>query len=157
MSEIEQWYKQDVDEDNIFGAGMCFCGKPGYHIDCQRKMLDIKGRFEKSDKNLLEKYAVNGKYGVLKGHLGEFNIVCEKLANHLRQKLDFDESKVIENEHWWFIPHGWIGVLGFIVEKTSDDIYVVGSRRNPDFEAYAYWHGIEGYSTGNGELYPRCM
>lgn len=135
---------------------MCFCGRPGYHIDCQRKMSAIEDRFDKSDRILLKKYAVNGEYGV-NGNFDEFNIVCEKLANHLRQKLDFDKSKVIENEHWWFIPHGWIGVLGFIVEKTSDEIYVVGSRVNPDVEAYAYWHGIEWYSTGNGQLYPKRM
>lgn len=156
MSEIEYWYKQEVDEDNIFGAGVCSCGKAGYHIECQQKISATKARFKESDKYLLKKYSVNGEYGVLKQSINEFNAVCEKLANHLHQELDFDVSKVIENENWWFVPHGWIGVLGFIVEKASDEIYVVGSRTNPDLEAYAYWHGIEWYSAGNGKLYKKC-
>jgi hypothetical protein len=34
----------------------------------------------------------------------------------------YDASGVIENDRWWFIPCGWIGSHGCIVNKT--DLYV---------------------------------
>jgi|TARA_B100000745_G_scaffold77308_1_gene46863 hypothetical protein len=153
MSSIEDWYRKEVDEDDVFGAGICSCAQPGYHIECQWRILAIRAKFEESDKKLLKKYAVSEHYGVSKNNQEEFKLACKKLAERLQQKLEFDETKVIENESWWFIPHGWIGVLGFIVEKESDDIYIIGSRTEPEFDAYAYWHGIEWYSSGHGELY----
>ena len=36
--------------------------------------------------------------------------------------LEYDTSKVIENDRWWYIPFCWIGCFGFIVSK--DDLYV---------------------------------
>ena len=40
MTKLEQWYVDQVDDEGEitgFGPGVCFCGKKGYHIECQEK------------------------------------------------------------------------------------------------------------------------
>jgi len=43
-------------------------------------------------------------------------------AEAFRGELRYDPTKVIENDRWWFIPCGWIGCFGCIVNKS--DLYV---------------------------------
>ena len=49
-------------------------------------------------------------------------------------QIRYDSSNVIENERWWYIPCGWIGCSGCIVNKH--DLYVnwLGSALSqPDY------------------------
>jgi hypothetical protein len=47
---------------------------------------------------------------------------AEEGPNGLSGQLRYEASKVIENERWWYIPCGWIGCSGCIVNKH--DLYV---------------------------------
>ena len=42
-------------------------------------------------------------------------------------KLQYDPAKIIENERWWFIPCGWIGSFGCIVNKSDKYVNWLGS------------------------------
>src|ERR1041385_6267284 len=44
-----------------------------------------------------------------------------------KRELRYDHAKVIENERWWFIPCGWIGCAGCIVNKSDGYVDLLGS------------------------------
>lgn len=44
------------------------------------------------------------------------------LAEAFKGTLEYSPEEVIETERWWYIPYGWIGCAGLIVNK--DDLYV---------------------------------
>src|ERR1044071_1073241 len=61
----------------------------------------------------------------------EFAIRQKFAASGFRGELCYDPSGVIENERWWFVPCGWVGCFGCIVNKN--DLYVswLGSSTFP--------------------------
>jgi hypothetical protein len=71
----------------------------------------------------------------------EAAIKCTFSAPYSLYPLEYDPRKVVETERWWYIPAGWIGCFGFIVNKT--DLYVnqLGSG-GPDltFEIISWGH-----------------
>jgi hypothetical protein len=42
-------------------------------------------------------------------------------------EFQYDPAKVIENERWWYIPCGWIGCGGCIVNKSDGYVNWLGS------------------------------
>lgn len=153
MAEFEAWYIEEVDAENLFGSGICACGKPGYHIECQQRLSKILNESDSFDRSCIEKYSLTGEYGVVDSSRDSFNYACKYLSSTLKLTLDYDEADVVEGDTWWFIPHGWIGVLGFIVEKDTGEIYVVGSATSEDYRGAAFWYGIDQYISGNGVRY----
>lgn len=152
MNEFKAWYKSEVDIDDVFGSGVCpSCLEKGYHLICQTNIEVIRNAFEETDRALLDKYSINGCYGISDDRSKEFDTICMVLSKRLEQELNFDIEKIIENIKWWFIPHGGIGVMGFLVEKDTKDIFSIGSRARLELNARAYWHGIEWYTAGHGE------
>lgn len=56
--------------------------------------------------------------------------------------LRYEASGVVENERWWYIPCGWIGCSGCIVNKH--DLYVnwLGSALSQPDYFWGHDHGI---------------
>jgi hypothetical protein len=56
--------------------------------------------------------------------------------------LQYDAAKVVETERWWFIPCGWIGCAGCIVNKS--DLYVnwLGSALSLDLCVWGHERGL---------------
>jgi hypothetical protein len=47
--------------------------------------------------------------------------------NYLNREISSDENSVLQGSGWWFIPEGWIGMLGFVVEVQSCTVFPLGS------------------------------
>lgn len=152
-------YKKQVDEVGLFDAGIChICGEPGYHDTCDQKELDIENEYRKNDVAFLARYSLHDSFGVQDSSRCSFNKALDTLRSFLAQPPDFDEARVIEGAEWWFFPNGWIGIIGFIVEKDTNNIYPLGSGlanihfRNKEYEFVpGYWVGIEQYLSGRLE------
>jgi len=56
--------------------------------------------------------------------------------------LEYEPSKMIETDRWWYVPFCWIGCAGFIVKK--DDLYVnwLGSALSLEQCIWGHEHGI---------------
>ena len=67
---------------------------------------------------------------------------AEERPTGINGPLRYDASRVIENERWWYIPCGWIGCSGCIVNKH--DLYVnwLGSALSQPDYFWGHDHGI---------------
>lgn len=65
-------------------------------------------------------------------------------ADGFAGELRYEPTKVIENDRWWFVPCGWIGCFGCIVNKS--DLY--GNRYSGagSVSAFSPPRGLAGYS-----------
>jgi hypothetical protein len=52
------------------------------------------------------------------------------VADGFRGTLKYATDEVIETDRWWYIPYGWIGCAGFIVNKDDSSIEAKGRRSN---------------------------
>jgi len=58
-------------------------------------------------------------------------------------KLHYDPAKVSENERWWFIPCGWIGSFGCIVNKSDKYVnWLASSVMSMDDCFWGHDHGL---------------
>lgn len=71
----------------------------------------------------IKKYAVHHQYGVVESSKPSYNKALSILDPFLSQDPDFDEDKVVEGNKWWFFPNGWIGVIGYIIEKETGRVF----------------------------------
>ncbi|MDM5178965.1 hypothetical protein PO883_17325 [Massilia sp. DJPM01] len=118
-------YKNQVDEC----GGICeICGKRGYHAACAAHALQAERQFHENDTRQLQQYAVHQVRGAV-GPQSQASLdrAVAALAAYLKRPLECDLGNAIEGDSWWFIPEGWIGMIGFIVEKRSSTIYALGS------------------------------
>lgn len=137
----------------LFGPGICeSCGKPGQHDVCEARKIDIARRFRDTDLLLLQQHAVQNAYGIAPASRASFERAAEALQAYLRQPLRYNAQRVIEGDSWWFIDEGWIGVIGFVVEKRGGALFALGSAR-PVACTYscAHWDGILAYLAGRVE------
>ena len=147
----------------LFPVGYCeICGLSGVHPDCERKAAESELLYRTVDAELLQRYSVAGCYGPSTFASSEsLAEASSALRAHLDRDLCYDPSQAVEGHDWWFIPEGWIGVIGFIVQKSDGKIFCLGSGLvglKSDSSLYAHWAGIDAYfhggvrpeSTGNG-------
>ena len=147
-------YRAEVDDENIFGPGMCaWCGQKGYHEACRIKAEATWAKFEESDKLLLDEYSITSGYGP--SGIDEtltYDDAVSILANVTGQTLNCSIENCIENEHWWYIDHTWIGCIGYVVEKETGKVFCLGSAwgqldKTP-FQK-VHWCGIKAYLRGD--------
>jgi hypothetical protein len=152
---MKESYKKQVDEIGLFGEGVChMCGKPGYHEVCEAHEKEIEDKYKENDLLYLKIYAVNGQYGI--SNNSSYQLALKTLKEFLDQPPVFDKEYVIEGDTWWYFPNGWIGVIGFIIEKNSSSIYLLGSGwggiRDEKYKSVpAHWVAIEAYINGQIE------
>lgn len=153
---MDDEYTQLSREDEFINPnGVCIiCGSAGLHRECEKKFLlerddrnkDIEKRVEANnvrERELLEIYSIDGKYGPSNKH----SVLNYGDAKKLVEKYDgfthsYNESIVIENSDWWFIPYFFIGMRGYIIEKESRSVFPIGSGLG------SHWDGIELYTKG---------
>lgn len=138
----------------LFSHGICeYCGCSGEHPECEQAVAEAVLRHQKADVELLQRYATHGAYGV-HGRKSEesFAQACAVLKSHLGKPLSFDRASALEASGWWFLPEGWIGMIGFIVENGTGLVYPLGSglaSRNIQPDVGASWSAILEYLSGN--------
>jgi hypothetical protein len=138
----------------IFPPGACpYCGRSGQHPQCETKAIELDRRYRETDEEHLRKYSVHGLYGVVGPDSEQsFARAFQLLERHLRRLPTFDRASAIEGGEWWFLPEGWIGMIGFIVEKRTDRIFALGSGLGswrPQADSYAHWCAIHAYLSGH--------
>lgn len=115
--------------------------------------------FDENERRLLEQHALHGAYGVAGAAARQsYDSALAALSAYLERPLDCDLDHAIEGAGWWFIPEGWIGMLGFVVEKEGATIYPLGSglaARNRLPNASALWCAIDAYLHGQVEAVNR--
>lgn len=81
------------------------------------------------------------------GAISNLATAKEHLAGALGRDISFQESQVIEAPRWWYIPYGWIGCAGFIIDKADGYINQLGSCHSLDDCFWAHNRGIKyGYA-----------
>lgn len=116
-----------------------FCGRKGVHPECREQVNKIWA----ARQILLRRFTIDGRFGpVTKDPEMTLADAVFILTKHLGYQPEFDVTQVIENKNWWLIPHGWIGMLGFIVEKRNRRITELGSGLGGLLEA------IQAYESG---------
>ncbi|WP_367874582.1 hypothetical protein [Luteolibacter sp. Populi] len=58
-------------------------------------------------------------------------------------EVEFDPEDVIESAKWWYIPFGWIGCAGFIIDKDGGYINQLGSCHSLDECCWGHSNGIK--------------
>ena len=144
----------------MYFQGICtVCGKSkilnNAHYDCESKYTELMETVAKNEKDLLKVYSKEGKYGVTDKSKKSFDICLKALMNYLKNEINFTEDEIIEGNQWWFFPQISIGICGFIVEKSTQSIFPIGSGwagtdKNQDAKGPydAKWSGIKAYCEG---------
>jgi hypothetical protein len=152
LIEIDQPIETDQDFINYFRndylnlceknefinpEGECIvCGKPGLHKECEDKHVrDGIERFKqhglmqierkKIENELLRRHSLSGSYGPVDKE--QYRIVKAKTRDFIGSGHSYKEETVIESKEWWFLPFFYIGNFGYLVEKSSGDVYGLGS------------------------------
>jgi hypothetical protein len=60
------------------------------------------------------------------------------VAGHIGSPVECDPAEAIEAATWWYVPHGWIGCLGFIVDKRDGEVTQLGSAPGLDDSLWGY-------------------
>ena len=145
-----------VEEGRLFPTGVCeICGKSGQHPDCEARARRALYDQLVADAAMLRKHSLHGARGICSSDsLLSLDAAERRLLEYLRRPLEFDPHSLIEAEHWWFIPEGWIGKLGFIVEKQSGKVFPLGSGLawpGDDATPGGDWSAITRYLQGQVE------
>jgi len=141
---VPDFIEYSCSEDNLFCG---FCGRYGVHPECREQVNKIWA----DKRDLLRQFTIEGRFGPVSS---EPEMTLEdavfRLRKHLGHEPEFDVTQVMENRNWWLIPHGWIGMLGFIVDKHTGRIAALGSGWGELLNA------IKAYEAGHIELDPPC-
>lgn len=138
----------------LFNAGICeYCGRTGEHPECERAAMEAELRYKRADAEQLQTHSRFGSYGV-RGPESEksFRLACAVLEGYLERPAAFDPDRAIEGDCWWFLPEGWIGMIGFVVEKQTSRLFPLGSGLaswGGAPHAGAVWAAIHQYLSGN--------
>lgn len=153
---MDEEFSAEFEAGSLFGDGICeICGRTGTHPACLARALEVSRQFRECDARLLKQYALHGVYGVAGPESrASFDLAVDALQRYLGRPLQCKLDQAIEGARWWFIPEGWIGMIGFIVEKDSQTLYPLGSGlvgRSKLLWTPAHWCAIVEYLGGHIE------
>ncbi len=150
MKKFEDCYREIVEsKDELLGypSGVCFCGKEGYHLECQGRILKAK-----EYRNYIESLPSSLGYSVLKDQTDREFVDAEKI---IFEKLNVDASyenysrnKVLEGATAYYFPICWIGSSGHLVIKNTHEVVSFGSYIGKSEHIWAYHYGISIASLG---------
>jgi hypothetical protein len=136
------------------------CGKRGWHEPCSRAAAEAQRRGEEADKAMLAKHAKHGAFGLQSTASGEsYEKAKDLLETFLGRPVRAPAKRSLEGNGWWFIPEGWIGMLGFVVEVESRTVFPLGSGLQALYGNagnLAPWGVIEAYLSGEVEGVHAC-
>lgn len=130
-----------------------YCGRSGLHPECEHQAAEAIRIQQAQCAKLASKFALHGSYGIVTPESEISLSLAEKsLHAYLGELPAYDAGQLIEGDRWWFIPVGWIGMTGFVVEKTSQKIFPLGSGLVALHVSPAWpvpWCAIREYLVGN--------
>lgn len=139
---FEDWYINDVDaNDEFYGAGVCSCGKKGYHLECQSRILEVR-----KEQDFIR--SIVDELGYSKAVI-ENNSIFERAEKVIFDKLEvnsdyegYERSGVLESPSAIFFPIGWIGCRGHLVVKDTFEVVSFGSYIGTKEHIWAYHQNI---------------
>ena len=152
-TSMDREYLEYCQKDELTNPdGVCaVCEISGVHNNCEKQFVAERHLREQKyaesgiknaeyDAAMLKQYSLSGDYGCT--NKAEFLNALTWLQKKYPDAHSYDFSKIIESENWWFIPRFFIGRLGYIVEKESNEIFSIGSGHGD------VWDGIKCYLDG---------
>jgi hypothetical protein len=70
-----------------------------------------------------------------------FSAAVEAVIRHLGERAEVNEAHGFEASDWWYVPIGFIGCAGHIVEKQTGVIRQLGSSHSLDL---CFWAQVRG-------------
>lgn len=145
---LEEWYINEVDaDDEFFSAGVCSCGKKGYHIECQNRIIEVR-----KERDFIR--SLVDELGYSKAII-ENNSVLERAENIILDRLEinggyegYERSGVLEGPSAFYFPIGWIGCSGHLVIKDSFEVVSFGSYIGDKEHIWAYHQNISMENLG---------
>jgi len=131
------------------------CGMRGWHEPCNTALAAAELCQRELDQMMLAKYAKYGGLGLQSEQSREsYARVRMKLEAYLKRPLESAAEFALEGNGWWFIPEGWIGMLGYVIETESEALYPLGSGLHALYGRSGYhvpWGAIDAYLDGRIE------
>lgn len=125
--------------------------------DCPECLQDMRAQLAYLDnqKSEYEKWyaALAARLGLAQGmptdpaERASFDLALQRLKNAWCKagregEVAFEDTKILSSPRWWFIPFGWVGCSGFIVDRESGHVNKLGSCHGLDLCFWAQDHGI---------------
>jgi hypothetical protein len=124
--------------------GVCsICGTdhaPGASESC----IAIERDSERAEQELRARYRLRPGDAGDPERLRSFQAALRQVEALYQEPLDIAPESALEAHNWWFIPHGWIGCAGHIVDKADGHVNVLGSCHSLDLCFWAHERGIRG-------------
>ena len=125
------------------------CGKRGWHEPCSSISAAVELRDRELDEAMLAKHSKHGAFGLTSQESQDaYDRAKQLLEAHLGRVLQAPAERSLEGRGWWFVPEGWVGMLGFVVEVESNTIFPLGSGLLALYGHNGYrapWGAIEAY------------
>jgi hypothetical protein len=115
------------------------CGRllEGDHSECRALEARLKAEWDSKREELCVRYRLRK---ITKENRVQFETVLR--STHAALELEDDhpwsEERGLEAETYWFIPLGWIGSKGQIVDKQTGSVTTLGSAFDLDLCLWAY-------------------
>ena len=125
-----------------------YCGKYGWHEPCRAALAAAGRRGRELDKAMLAKHAKHGVFGLASQESqASYGRAKQLLETYLSRTLNASVKRSLQGHGWWYIPEGWVGMLGFVVEVESSTIFPLGSGLGALYGrgGHAPWGAIEAY------------
>ena len=81
--------------------------------------------------------------------LAEAKALVEKL---LGRQISFERNKVLVNNELFYIPHGWVGCLGFLVVAKTKTVRQLGSGISLPDQVWGFYKGASNANLGKDRL-----
>lgn len=108
-------------------SGVCeLCGQTlvGDHSGCRRLEAQMHAEANQRDEQLIAEFKLRR---VTPENRAGYELAVRAVSKAVEEPVVVNEAHAFEAEGWWFIPYGWIGCAGHIVEKQSGIVKTLGS------------------------------
>lgn len=103
---------------------LCGLDLGGDHSDCRALEARLDADAKRRDEALIAEFKLRR---ITSENCAGFDAAVRTVARAVGNEVAVDASRAFEAEGWWFVPYGWIGCSGHIVEKASGEVNRLGS------------------------------
>jgi hypothetical protein len=116
-----------------------FCGRPLVGKLCGH-CLERKARHEELYLSLMQKFRLRRGLPIEPGEKNSLEAAERQIRLTHHGILHYRPEDLLQSESWWYVPAGWIGCMGFIVDKKSGYVNWLGSSSNLSLEHCLWGH-----------------
>ncbi len=102
---------------------LCGLDLGGDHSDCRALEARLDADAKRRDEALIAEFKLRR---ITSENCAGFDAAVRTVARAVGDEVAVDASRAFEAEGWWFVPYGWIGCAGHLVEKASGEVRQVG-------------------------------